>query len=86
MPPKRAEIGVRKGYATGSSVIDEIMRRKQMDPATLEKAKAAAPRWDVYSLESQFWTWLEEESISVEKDPRAMFIAFCRNHAKSNRA
>lgn len=86
VPPKRAEIGVRKGYASGSSVIDEIMRRKQMDPATLEKAKAAAPRWDVYSLESQFWTWLEEENISVEKDPRAMFIAFCRNHAKSNRA
>jgi hypothetical protein len=84
--PKRAQEGIRKGAHLGSTIVDEILRSKRFDPHTLEKAKAAAPRWDVYALQAQFWTWVEQEEIEIEKDPRAMFVSFCRSHAKNNRA
>lgn len=84
--PKKAEQGIRKGYQSGSTIIDHIKQTRRFDPDTLERAKAAAPRWDIYSLQEQFWTWVREEEIEIEKDPRALFISFCRSHAKKNRA
>lgn len=81
---KKAKVGVRKGYVSQQSLIERAMRTKQFDAQTIEDAKAAAPRWDIYSLQQQFWTWIEEEGIEIEKDPRGMFISFCRNHAKKN--
>lgn len=84
--PKEANLGVRKGYVSQQEVIDRVMRHRRFDPKTLEDAKAAAPRWDIYSLQEQFWNWVEAEDIQIEKDPRGMFISFCRKHAKNNQA
>jgi len=64
--------------------IAEILRTRRFDLRTREKAKAAAPRWDIYSLEATFWEWVTDEGIQIEKDPRSMFVAFCRSHAKKN--
>lgn len=84
--PKEAQLGIRKGYVSQQEAIDRVMRTRRFDAKTLEDAKAAAPRWDIYSLQAQFWEWIDGEEIEIEKDPRGMFIAFCRNHAKNNRA
>jgi plasmid replication initiation protein len=41
---------------------------------TYERAKAAAPGWDVYAIESQWREWLTEPP----RDADAAFIGFCR--------
>jgi hypothetical protein len=83
--PKEAKLGIRKGYISQQDIIDKILRSRQMDAQTLMDAKQAAPRWDIYSLQAQFWEWIDREDIEIEKDPRGMFISFCRKHAQTNR-
>ena len=41
-----------------------------------EKAKAAAPGWDVYHLEREWREWIEKKGRP--DNPSAAFIAFCR--------
>jgi plasmid replication initiation protein len=43
---------------------------------TYEKAKVAAPGWDVYALESQWRDWIAIKE--TPKRPDSAFIAFCR--------
>jgi len=44
--------------------------------ATYERAKEAAPRWDVYELERQWREWIAKKGMP--KNPDAAFVAFCR--------
>jgi len=44
--------------------------------ATYERAKEAAPRWDVYELERQWREWIAKKGMP--KKPDAAFVAFCR--------
>ena len=44
--------------------------------ATYERAKEAAPRWDVYELERQWRKWTTKKGMP--KNPDAAFVAFCR--------
>lgn len=50
---------------------------------TFEKAKQAAPGWDVYNLEDQWREWIAGKE--KPKNPDAAFIAFCRNKYKRER-
>jgi hypothetical protein len=45
-----------------------------LKPETLEKARMAAPEWDVYALENEWRTWITEPPRS----PDAAFIGFCK--------
>jgi plasmid replication initiation protein len=45
-------------------------------PETFEKARRAAPGWDVYHLENQWRDWIADRE--KPKNPDAAFIAFCR--------
>lgn len=49
----------------------------RLKPATYEKARLAAPRWDIYALEQQWREWISKKG-SVLKYPDAAFIGFCR--------
>lgn len=44
-----------------------------------ERAKAAAPRWDVYELERQWREWIASKPRPA--NPGAAFVAFCRKKA-----
>jgi hypothetical protein len=44
--------------------------------ATYERAKQAAPGWDVYELERQWREWIAKKGLPQK--PEAAFIAFCR--------
>lgn len=46
----------------------------QLKPETLEKARGAAPGWDIYHLENEWRSWITEPPRS----PDAAFIGFCR--------
>ena len=48
-----------------------------------ERAKAAAPGWDVYRLESEWREWIAKKG-NPEK-PGPAFIAFCRQKYERNR-
>ncbi len=48
-----------------------------LQTSTYEKAKKAAPGWDVYELERQWRDWIEDKD--PPQNPDAAFIAFCRN-------
>jgi hypothetical protein len=45
-------------------------------PSDFEKAKAAAPGWDIYQLEREWWDWIADKEHPNR--PGAAFIAFCR--------
>jgi hypothetical protein len=49
-------------------------------PDTFEKAKAAAPGWDVYALEQEWREWAAGKKAPAHPD-RA-FVAFCRKKYK----
>ena len=49
----------------------------RLKPATYEKARLAAPRWDIYALEQQWREWVAKKGC-VLKHPDAAFIGFCR--------
>jgi plasmid replication initiation protein len=53
-------------------------------PETFEKAKRAAPGWDIYQLESEWRDWITDKE--KPKNPGAAFIAFCRKkHQREGR-
>ena len=48
--------------------------RVRLEPDTYQKAKEAAPGWDVYYLEREWREWMTEPP----KSPDAAFLGFCR--------
>lgn len=44
---------------------------------TYEKARAAAPGWDIYALEQQWREWIAKKGITPKR-PDGAFIGFCR--------
>jgi plasmid replication initiation protein len=52
------------------------VRLPRLSPEAFEKAKRAAPGWDVYYLENQWREWITGKE--KPKNPDAAFIAFCR--------
>ncbi len=60
------------------STIDHVFPR--LSPDAYEKAKAAAPGYDVYGLETEWRVWIEKTGKSPDK-PEAAFIGFCRRKA-----
>jgi hypothetical protein len=46
----------------------------QLSSDTFEKARAAAPGWDIYLLEQEWREWMKEPP----KFPDAAFVGFCR--------
>jgi len=62
-----------RGSNTPSPALtDETMIR--LAPDTLEKARLAAPGWDVYAMEQEWKEWITEPP----RNPDAAFIGFCR--------
>lgn len=47
-----------------------------------ERAKAVAPRWDIYELERQWREWIANKPKPA--NPGAAFVAFCRKKAAKN--
>jgi hypothetical protein len=45
---------------------------------TYEKAKAAAPGWDIYVLEAEWKEWGSQQQDWPLKNPDGAFIGFCR--------
>jgi hypothetical protein len=49
-----------------------------------ERAKAAAPGWDVYTLEQEWRSWIAKKERP--ENPGAAFVAFCRKkHQREGR-
>lgn len=50
----------------------------RLDPEAYEEARAAAPGWDVYMLESEWRAWLGENEIEP-KVPGRHYVKFCQS-------
>jgi hypothetical protein len=50
-----------------------------------EKAKKAAPGWDVYALEGEFREWLKKKGHQP-KNTEAAFIGFCKQKGSAAQA
>jgi hypothetical protein len=44
---------------------------------THEKARAAAPGWDVHYLEQAWRSWMAEGGLDAPRDPDKAFLGFC---------
>jgi plasmid replication initiation protein len=53
-----------------------------LKPETYEKAKIAAPGWDIQALEQQWRDWMAKKK-EPPKRPDSAFMAFCRKKAAS---
>ena len=63
-----------KQPANSSQTVFPILKTE-----TYEKAKRAAPGWDVYLLEHQWREWIAQKELP--KRPDTAFVAFCRKKA-----
>ncbi len=54
-----------------------------LPPSAFEKARAAAPGYDVYYLESEWREWMKKKNKTPE-NAEAAFIAFCRQKAEKH--
>jgi hypothetical protein len=57
-------------------IIESNARLPLLMPETFEKAKRAAPGWDIYYLEREWRDWITDKE--KPNNPDAAFIAFCR--------
>ena len=48
-----------------------------LKPETHEKASAAAPGWDIYTLTEQWREWIAKKKEPLKR-PDTAFVAFCR--------
>lgn len=53
----------------------------RLNPTVYEDARAAAPGWDVYGLESEWRMWLSDQDI-IPRSPERHFVQFCRSYAE----
>jgi hypothetical protein len=49
---------------------------------TYDKAKAAAPGWDIYGLEAEWKAWGSQQQDWPPKNPDGAFIGFCRQRGR----
>jgi hypothetical protein len=42
-----------------------------------DRARAAAPGWDVHYLEQAWRSWMAEGGLDAPRDPEKAFIGFC---------
>ena len=49
-----------------------------LPPWAIEKAKEAAPRYDIYALEQEFRVWVRDKPKPPEKGYGAAFVGFCK--------
>ena len=47
-----------------------------LKPETVEKARVAAPGWDIHALEQQWREWIAKKK-ELPKRPDTAFLAFC---------
>lgn len=52
----------------------------QLNTRTYEKAKKAAPDFDIYGLEAEWRDWIEGRPLP--NDPDAAFLGFCRKRQR----
>lgn len=53
----------------------------ELDTQTFEQARAYAPGWDIYGLESEWRDWIAKKAIKP-KLPDKHFLAFCKRRGK----
>lgn len=51
---------------------------RELLPDTYHEARLQAPGWDVYELERQWRSWLNQSEVEPPRKPDAAFVGFCR--------
>ena len=54
----------------------------QLDPETYHDARSVAPGWDIYVLEQEWRSWMQEYDIEPPRNPAKAFVGFCRKWAE----
>lgn len=49
----------------------------RLDPETYQKARRAAPGWDVHYLEQAWRSWMADGGLDAPKSPDRAFVGFC---------
>lgn len=69
-------IGVGKKGVTSKYLSEPLLGSVHLTTLDYERAKAAAPGWDVYSLEQEWRSWIAKKERP--ENPGKAFVAFCR--------
>ncbi|MFZ1476654.1 MAG: plasmid replication initiator RepA, partial [Sphingorhabdus sp.] len=67
-----------------SPVLMDATAAVRLKSETFQEARAAAPGWDVYYLETRWRTWMAEGDIDPPRDADKAFIGYCRKHFERN--
>ena len=58
-------------------VTDLIEEPIRLGPYAHEKARVAAPGWDIYHLEQAWRNWMADGGLDAPRDPDKAFVGFC---------
>ena len=75
----------RRRYMAVPSAINPAPAFPRLKTATYEKARQAAPGFDVYALEQDWREWIAKKG-EQPKNPDSAFIGFCRRKAQPKTA
>jgi hypothetical protein len=64
--------------------VQAAVAQAHLDVDTFERARLAAPGWDIYYLEQKWRSWMAEGYIDPPRDPDKAFIGYCRKHFERN--
>ncbi len=80
------EFSNRRGpsVSPSSPVLMDATAAVRLKSETFQEARAAAPGWDVYYLETRWRTWMAEGDIDPPRDADKAFIGYCRKHFERN--
>ena len=76
LPPPALPV-IKNNPAPEPLVLPAMSGKIFLQTATYEKAKKAAPGWDIYALEQDWREWIADKDLP--QNPDGAFIAFCRN-------
>ena len=50
----------------------------RLSPESYDCARSLAPGWDIYLLETEWRTWMQDGGLDAPRDPDRAFLGFCR--------
>ncbi len=75
-PDKDKVLFENRGTMHAKPPVSAVERSIALKPETLDRARSAAPGWDVYYLEQEWRSWMEEGGLDSPRDPDRAFVGF----------
>jgi plasmid replication initiation protein len=81
--PRQAAKPYKRSDPPAVPLLRPILR--MLSEQSIARIRAEFPRWDIYALQAEFDTWIDEDPAREPRDYEAAFYGFVRQHHHRNR-